>query len=52
MVTCSLYFDALIIELFKICLVMEQNLGEGAFSEVFFDVFKGEVASFFGLGAK
>ena len=38
MVSCTLYFDSLIIEVFKICLVMGKNLGEGALSKVFFDV--------------
>ena len=38
MVTCTLYFGALIVELFKICLVMDQTPGEGTLSKVFFDV--------------
>ena len=37
-VTCTLYFDAFIIELFKICLVISQNPGEGTLSKVFSDV--------------
>ena len=37
-VTCTLYFDDLIIELFQICLVMAQTPGEGTLSKVFFDV--------------
>ena len=38
MVTCTLYFDALIIELFKICIVIDQAPGEGTLSKVFSDV--------------
>ena len=34
--SCTLYFDASTIELFKICLVMGKNSGEG--TNVFFDV--------------
>ena len=37
LVTCTLYLDALIIELFKICLVMVQTPGEGTLSKVLFD---------------
>ena len=37
-VSCTLYFDVLIIELFKICLVTGKNSGEGILSKVFFDV--------------
>ena len=40
-VTCTLYFDDLIIELFYICLVMGQTPGEGTLSKVFFDVLRG-----------
>ena len=38
MVSCTLYFDALIIELSKTYLVMGKNSGEGTLSKVFFDV--------------
>ena len=38
MLSCTLYFNALIIELFKICLVMGKNSGEGTLSKVLFDV--------------
>ena len=38
MVTCTLCFDAWIMELFKICLVMDQTPGQGTLSKVFFDV--------------
>ena len=38
MVACALYFDALIIELCKICLGISQAPGGGTFSKVFFDV--------------
>ena len=48
MVTYTLYFDALIIELSKICLVMDQAPGEGTVSKVSFDLSGGEVGSFFG----
>ena len=37
LVTCTLYLDALVIELFKICLVMVPTLGEGTLSKVLFD---------------
>ena len=36
--SCTLYFNALIIELFKICLVIGKNSGEGTLSKVLFDV--------------
>ena len=38
MVSCTLYFDVLIIELFKICQVKGKNSGESTLSKVFFDV--------------
>ena len=38
MVTSTLYFDALIVEFFKICLAMGQTPGEGTHSKVFFEV--------------
>ena len=34
-VTCTLCFDAWIMELFKICLVMDQTPGQGTLSKVF-----------------
>ena len=37
-VSCTLYFDALVIELFKICLVMGQSSGEGTLLKVAFNV--------------
>ena len=37
-VTCTYYFDDLIIELFWICLVMGQTPGEGTLSKAFLDV--------------
>ena len=37
-VTCTLYFDDLVIELFWICLVIGQTYGEGTLSKVLFDV--------------
>ena len=37
-VSCTLYFDALVIELFKICLVMGQNSEEGTLLKVAFNV--------------
>ena len=37
-VTCTLYFGALIIGLFKICLVIDQTPGMGRLSNVFFDL--------------
>ena len=40
MVSCTLCFDPLIIDVFKIFLVMGKNFGEGALSKVFFDVSK------------
>ena len=36
--SCTLYFDALITELFKICLVVDKNSREGIIPVVFFDV--------------
>ena len=42
MVSCTLYFDALIIELFKICLVMIRILEKVYFQRCF----KGEVKEF------
>ena len=50
MVTCTLYVDALIIDLFKICLVMVQTPGEGALSKVFFDVSRGRWGVSFAWG--
>ena len=38
MVSCTLYFDALVIELFKIYLVMGQSSGEGTLLKVAFNV--------------
>ena len=37
-VTCTLYFDNMIIEFFQICLVMGQTPGEGTLPKMFFDV--------------
>ena len=37
-VICTLYFDAMIIGFFWICLVIGQTPGEGALSKVFVDV--------------
>ena len=36
--SCTLYFGALIIEVFKICLVFCKNSGEDILSKVLFDV--------------
>ena len=40
MVSCTLHFDALVTEFFKIYLVMSKHSGEGTLSKVFFDVSK------------
>ena len=38
--SCTLHFDALVTEFFKIYLVMSKHSGEGTLSKVFFDVSK------------